>query len=250
MHIDGSGEIVFATGFDNQLIGTGSFELGSGQTLRADAGMHGSISTTVTNHGTVLVNGAIDGGANLHNASGGRVTGNGELQVGGTFANDALLTAGPGLHGDLGLLKLINADVDNSSTAATLFEIAGAGGAGNRGATYDALSIDRTFGLAGSLLVDLLGGFRPTFDNEYFVAQAIGGFLGSVDDFENVSGGIGSFGFGRAAVSVRNDFLVLSNFEFNGASVPAPATQGLLGLGLAAMIMLRRRCRHRSTMSH
>jgi len=250
---------------------TGSLLSNEGTLTKSSIGTQSDISVAFVNKGTVLVNEGtlnlttthqnrgtvyLGGGALQASASTGFVnTRTGRLAGAGTItggiANSGILAPGDLANGTAGIGTFdVNGRFSLTATSVLKLDLAGV----TPGTQYDGFNIALSGGvttitLAGVLDVGFLSGFQNAVAgaNTFTILQATGGtFQGT---FANLSGGrVAVDGFGSFAVTISSNAVTLGNYQpaLGGfAAVPEPQTWALLGLGLAAVVMLRRRARTR-----
>ena len=247
--IGGDGELQFFTANFQNLVAPAvpgdALTIGADQSVTAPGGASGRFTLAVTNLGTVDVSGSgtivfeedlDNGGTVLIPAGGtvrigpaaaldndGTVTGDGTLDVAGTFTSDGLIE--PGIA--IGTLS-VTGDMTQSSAGTLHIEI---GSGGN-----DLLAVSGTATLGGTLTVDLVGGFMPGVGSSFtIVTGTISG------EFENAPNGsrIAFDGF-SATVVYTSSAVILQNAQAL-ADIPTLDPRALVLLALVLALALVRR---------
>lgn len=249
--IDGDGELQFSTANFQNLVAPAvagdTLTIGAGQSVTTPGGASGRFTLAVVNLGTIDASGAGtivfdedlgNGGTVLIPAGGtvrigpsatldndGTVTGEGTLDVAGTFTNDGLIE--PGIA--IGTLS-VTGDMTQSS-AGTLHVEIGSGG-------NDLLAVSGTATLGGTLTASLVGGFSPPPGSSFtIVTGTISG------EFENAPNGsqITFDGF-TATVVYTSSAVILQNIQVQAvAEIPTLDPRALVVLALALALALVRR---------
>ena len=232
---DGTGQIVMTGTTNTRITGNATgraLTIANGLTIRG-SGNIGTNVLNITNHGTILADGASPLAINTHSSFVTSPTsvlgGDNTFDFVDGFVNNNGTIAPGNSPGTL----TIDGDVNNSATSVLAIEIAGA----TEGVDADLLVVNGYFDIEGTLEVTFLPGAESLLPTDTIRIVNADSFFAALDSFDNLTFGDGSSGFYTVTYDDQTGDIFLTGFD----DIVVPEPTALAMIGLTGLALLRRR---------